>query len=251
MKLIDSHAHVLKEMYQDKLKDIFNLCKDMEVLNIGIDWETSKECVQSAKDHKNFFAVIGIHPTDSEKYEIDIFDKLEKLYIENKQYIVAIGETGIDNKYQTDKDKQILMFEKHIELAQKHNLPIIIHNREAFEEVKPIIDKYPNVKFLMHSWTGNVKQMKDYISDNMWFSFSGIVTFNSAKDIAKCLDIVPKDKVLIETDCPYLTPVPFRGKENDPTKVIHVATFISEKWNTTTEEVVKLTYQNTIKLFKI
>jgi TatD DNase family protein len=151
--LIDTHAHVLKEMYKEKRDDIIQLTKDkgVEVINVGINLETSIECVEIAKEHKNYYATIGVHPVDAEEVNDDVFPKLKKLYLENKDVVVGIGETGLDNKYVKDIEKQKDMFIKHIELAKELNLPIIIHNREAFEEVKPIIDKYKDVNFLMHS----------------------------------------------------------------------------------------------------
>lgn len=249
--IIDTHAHVLNESYKGRRQEIIDLVisQNINIINIGVDWDSSIECIEIAKIHKNFKAVIGIHPTDSEKYDNTIFPKLEKLYLDNKDLVVAIGETGIDNKYQISKEKQIHMFKKHIELAKKLNLPIVIHNREAFDEVKPIINEYKDVNFLMHSWTGNINQMKKYIAPNMWFAFGGIVTFNNAKDIAECLDIVPRDKIFIETDCPWLAPTPFRGKENDPTKVVYVAEFIAKRWKIKTQDVLDLTYNNAIKFF--
>jgi len=250
--LIDTHAHVLKEMYKEKRDDIIQLTKDkgVEVINVGINLETSIECVEIAKEHKNYYATIGVHPVDAEEVNDDVFPKLKKLYLENKDVVVGIGETGLDNKYVKDIEKQKDMFIKHIELAKELNLPIIIHNREAFEEVKPIIDKYKDVNFLMHSWTGNPEQAKKYMAPNMWFSFSGIVTFNSAKYVADCLEVIPIDKMLIETDCPWLSPEPHRGKENDPTKTYHVAEFIAKRLNKEVQEILDITYNNANKLFK-
>lgn len=253
--IFDTHAHVLKETYKDDYDSIIKKLHDKKIviMSIGFDLETTKEGIELAKKYRIWNCAIGIHPTNVLDYDKDIFKKLEKLYLENCHVIKAIGETGLDNKYKIDKKQQIYFFKKHIELAKKYQLPVIIHCREAFNEVYDIIKDYEDVVFLFHSWShGEAEMQKCLKHNNIWFSFSGMVTYPKNKNtICKTLQIVPKNRFVIETDSPWLTPSPYQEKRNDPSFVIEIGKFIAKQLNMNEQDIFDLTFKNAKILFKI
>ena len=213
--MIDTHAHLLKKYYKEELDErISNSLLELEkIINIAFDLNSSKEVVELSNKYNNLYNVIGVHPNDVKNFSsIEDYEEL----INDKT--VAIGEIGLDYHYDGyDKDLQKEVFEKFIDLAKRNNLPVVVHSREANEDTIEIIKKYPEVKFLFHSWSGTPKQTKELNEmGNIWFSFNGIITFKNAENIRESLMVARKDRIFAETDAPYLTPVPFRGKTNYP-----------------------------------
>ena len=224
MKTIDIHTHLLKKFYDDLETEIKEVLEENKfVINIGFNLISSIEIIETNKKYENVLACIGIHPDDCNESISNDLKELEKLMIANKEKIVAIGEIGLDYYRDHDKIKQKENFIHQIKLAEKYNFPIIIHSRESLEDVYEIVKEYPNIKFLLHSWSGDSFLTKKYLDlKNIWFSFNGVLTFKNGKNQQESIKQVPINKIFLETDSPYLTPVPFRGKKNSSKYVKYV-----------------------------
>ena len=251
--MIDSHCHLDHEPLINDLSNVIQRSK-----NVGIEKlltiSTSFESFNRVKDIVNLddiiYGTIGIHPHEADS-DIITSDEIVKNLNENPK-IVGIGETGLDFFYNnTDKDKQIKSFYKHIEAAIKSNVPLIIHSREAEKETFEILNEYKNenLKILMHCFTGSLEFANKLKSINAYFSASGIITFKNALELQNTFKSLPFDKILIETDSPFLAPVPNRGKKNEPSFIYHTAKKLAETREISNEELIKITTSNFNNLF--
>ena len=256
--LIDSHCHLTYEPMVSDIPKVLDLCNQNQIskiLTIGTNLETSKKSIQIAEAYKNIFCTIGLHPNETEREAIN-FTEIINLARSSKK-IIGIGETGLDFFYNKEKEKsaiQIDMFEKHIELAQKTHKPVIVHTRSADKETLEVIKNIKNsreIDFVIHCFTGNSNFCHKLLDLGCYISFSGIITFNKVEEICKAVEIVPLDKLLVETDSPYLSPVPFRGKKNSPSNVKFVAEKIAQIKKVSFEEIALCTSQNFNKIFSI
>ena len=256
--LIDSHCHLTYEPMVSDIPKVLDLCKQNQVskiLTIGTNLETSKQSIQIAEAYKNIFCTIGLHPNETEREAIN-FTEIINLARSSKK-IIGIGETGLDFYYNKEKENsaiQIDMFEKHIELAQKTHKPVIVHTRSADKETLEVVKKIKNISeihFVIHCFTGNSNFCHKLLDLGCYISFSGIITFNKVEEICKAVEIVPLDKLLVETDSPYLSPVPFRGKNNSPSNVKFVAEKIAQIKKVSFEEIALCTSKNFNKIFSI
>ena len=252
--MIDSHCHLDHEPLLSDLENIIQRSKDVGIKKL-LTISTSIESFSRVKElvHKDeiIYGTIGIHPHETNK-EIVNSKFIEKSLKDNNK-IIGIGETGLDFFYNnSDKDKQIDSFKIHIDAAIKTNVPLIIHSREAEEETFDILNDYKdqNLKILMHCFTGSKKFAKKLLDFNTFFSASGIITFKNAKELQDTFKFLPSDKILIETDSPFLAPVPKRGKKNEPSFINFTATKLAEIRNIDKSELIKLTTNNFNKLFQ-
>ncbi|QHZ44849.1 MULTISPECIES: TatD family hydrolase [unclassified Bacillus (in: firmicutes)] len=253
--LFDTHAHLNAEQFNDDLEDVIARAKKEEVEHIvvvGFDRPTITRAMELIDAYDFIYAAIGWHPVDA----IDMTDEdlawIKKLSAHEK--VVAIGEMGLDYHWdKSPKDVQKEVFRKQIALAKEVNLPIVIHNREATEDVVSILreEGAEKVGGIMHCFTGSAEIAKECIDMNFYLSFGGPVTFKNAKKPKEVVKQVPNDRILIETDCPFLAPHPFRGKRNEPSYVKLVAEQIAELKGLTYEEVAAFTTENAKKLFGI
>lgn len=254
MCLFDSHAHLDDQKYDDdreSLIDTFKANNIARVVNIGCDIKTSLKSVELAEKYEFIYATVGIHPQEADKVDESDIKTLENLTTHKK--VVAIGEIGLDYHYPTpERSIQKKLFILQIKLARKTNLPIVIHSRDASEDTYEIIKEYAkDMKFLLHCFSQSAEMAKKYIELGGKLAFGGTLTFKNAKsspEIVKQTDI--KD-ILIETDSPYLTPEPFRGKRNNPTYVKYVAEKIAEIKDMSFEEVARITYDNAVEFYGI
>ena len=251
MQFFDSHAHYNDEKFnQDKdnvLKEIYN--QDItRLVCAGYNYQSSVSAIEISKENDWIYTTIGISPNDVE--DLVKVDSLDELLNEKK--IVAIGEIGLDYYWNKEnKDIQKELFIKQIELANKYNLPIVIHTRDAAVDTIDILKNHPcNKKGVFHCCPLNQELIKEGLKLGFYISFSGNITFKNAKSDA-CIGLVPLDKILIETDSPYLSPEPNRGKRNDSTNVKFTAAKIAEFRNITLEEAASATYKNANKIFSI
>ncbi len=253
--LVDTHAHLLKKYYKDelelKIKDI-NQKIDF-LINIGTDFEEIDEVINLSKKNKKLLPAIGIHPNNSNSYSIKKIEKLRKIIEENKKTIVAIGEIGLDFYYEDhNKEEQLKMFLSQIELARKYDFSVIVHLRNSISETYEILKKYDDVNFLIHSWSGDLKWTKKFLKNkNFWFSYNGIISFKNNSPQIDTIKIIPKKRLLFETDCPYLSPVPFRGQKNDPTKMINIIKIASEILSIDEKELNILNKENIKEFLKV
>lgn len=241
--LIDTHAHI------DMLKD-FDISGVGKVIVPSVEVSTMNKVVELSS-YDNVYSMVGIYPTEAKTYSQQVEDKMVELAVNPK--VVAIGEIGLD--YYWDKtfvDLQKDVFIKQIKLANKLGLPIVVHDREAHKDCFDILKEHNKIsKVLFHCFSGSVEFMRECVKQGWYIALGGVVTFKNAikmKDVAR---EVPLEKLLLETDSPYLTPVPFRGKENKPAYVKYVAQEIANIRNITYEEIVDITTRNAEDFFGI
>lgn len=249
---IDSHAHLMDEMYNGEEESIIKnaLSNGVKtIINIGYSKETSKKAIELANKYDFIYAVVGMHPDECNK-EIDIsfINDLAK----NKK-VVAIGEIGLDYHYEEhSKELQKKYFIEQINLANELNLPIVIHSRDADMDMLEILkaNKIKN-KFVMHCFSSSVEILKEVLKLGAYISIAGPVTFKNARSLIDVAKLVPEDKLMIETDCPYLCPEPNRGKRNEPANVRFTAEKIAEIREISLEELAKMTTENTKRFYEI
>jgi len=257
--LYDTHCHPNLAKNKNKTEIINNfLEKNPEgFLNIiGTDLEKSKNVIELSKKNNRTFCSIWIHPCDV--YWLDLektINSLEKLYLENKEKIVAIWECGLDYYWEKDKkEEQKMFFKAQIELAKKYNLPIIVHNRDSKDDVLDILKETNFKNFIFHCYSENLEYAKKLLelSPNCKISFSGIVTFKNAKEIQETAQNIPLKSILVETDSPYLTPTPYRWKEeNEPAFTKYVLKKIIELREEDSEIIEKQIFDNSLEIFNI
>ena len=253
MEIIDSHAHLMDEMYAGDLLAVIKRCKENNlkyVVNIGYDKETSYKAVKLAEEYNWMFATIGLHPDECNIENPDI--EFIRLLSKNKK-VVAIGEIGLDYHYDgTNKETQKKYFIKQIQLANELSLPVVIHSRDADMDMLKILkeNKIEN-NFVMHCFSSSVEVAKEIIKLDGYISLAGTVTFKNARNLLEVTKIVPEDKLLLETDCPYLTPEPNRGKRNEPMYIWNTAEKIAELRNTNVENICEITNKNVMEFYRI
>ena len=245
--IIDSHCHLDYEPLINNIDQVLLNAKKNNILNlltIGTSLESSKKVLDIVNKYPEVYGAIGIHP-NSTTGNLEKLDNILALKKKNKK-IIAFGETGLDYFYKhSDKNDQIHAFEKHIEFSIVENVPVIIHTREADDDTVSIIKKYyKKTKFLIHCFTGNLVFAKELLNLNCLISFSGIITFKKSNDLRDVVKYVPLEKMLIETDSPYLSPDPLRGKSNEPANVKIIAENIALIKGVSFEDVCNLTTKN-------
>jgi TatD DNase family protein len=219
------------------------------MLCVAVDMDTAQQCLKMAEKYDYVFSSVGSHPSEKEEDDLSIETLVE--FAKNKR-VVAIGETGLDYHYHSDKLEMMReRFRTHIRAANLSKKPLIIHTREAREDTLNIMreEKADQIGGVMHCFTESVEMAKAAMDLNFMISFSGIITFKNALELVEVAKYVPLDKILIETDSPYLAPVPFRGKTNEPKYVRYVAEKIAEIKNISVEIVAQKTSDNFRKLF--
>ena len=251
--MIDSHCHLDHEPLFSDLKNVIKRSKDVGIKKL-LTISTSHDSFTKIKDivHKDemIYGTIGIHPHESANNQINS-DMIVKSINENTK-IIGVGETGLDFFYNnSDKNKQIESFKEHIKASIKTEVPLIIHSRNAEDETFNILNDYKdqNLKILMHCFTGTKKFAEKLLTLNSFFSASGIITFKNSLDLQETFKFLPLDKILIETDSPFLAPVPNRGKKNEPSFIDFTAKKLAEIKNISKDDLIKITSDNFNKLF--
>lgn len=254
MRYIDTHAHYNDEVYKDNLDEILDIIKKANVdkiINVGYSVEGSKECIMLANKYDNIYATLGIHPESID----DEVSKLEQLYNENKNSkIVAIGEIGLDYSYVNDnKDKQIKLFKEQIKLAEKINLPIVIHSRDASLDTYNVIKENvnPKTKLLFHCFSPTDDLVRLVLERKYFVAFGGNITYPRNISFKKYIEMIPVEQMVIETDSPYLSPVPFRGKINNSSNLNIICKKLAEYKNMNEEELSRILYRNAVQFFKL
>lgn len=256
MKFFDSHSHYNDEKFEEDREEILEKVKNAgaeKIVIAGYDIESSKKAIEIAKKSPNYFTICGISPNDvPEKEELveEWVKEIESLIEYPK--VVAIGEIGLDYYWNTEnKEIQKKMFCRQIELANRYNLPIVIHTREAVMDTLEILKKNTvNKKGIFHCCPLNRELVKEGLKLGFSISFAGPVTFKNSKNAVEIIEMVPMDRMVIETDCPYLAPEPVRGTRNDSSNLQYIVKKIAEVKGITEEEVAKITYQNAEKIFE-
>ncbi len=260
MKLFDTHAHYYDSRFKEEsegadvlLKEIFSGDVD-RIINVGTNLENNVTCLEMAKKYAGLYAAVGIHPSDCadmpESAVAEFAEFLEKYSDFKTHKIVAIGEIGLDYHFEPfDKDKQKFFFREQMKLAEKWNLPVVIHDREAHGDCFDMILNFPNVRGIFHSYSGSVEMARELTKRGWYISFSGVATFKNADRVREVVASVPDDKLLIETDCPYLAPHPMRGKLNHSGYIHYTAEAIAAVRELSPDALAELTYKNADRLF--
>ncbi len=253
--LIDSHCHLDMEACQDNIDDLIdsaNQCLVHTIITIGIDLASSQRAVELASTFPGVYASVGIHPHSAEDGDDAIYQQLQKLAASKK--VVAYGEIGLDYaKQYAPVERQRVEFIRQLELAKELELPIIIHDRDAHEDTLRIIKEqgpFP-ADGVMHCFSGDINFAHQVLDLGLYISIPGIVTFKNAADLQKVAQEIPLDRMLLETDGPFLTPAPFRGKRNRPEYLLYTAAMVAQLRGVTIDEVAQHTSQNTMQLFSL
>ncbi|HHV43956.1 MAG TPA: TatD family hydrolase [Firmicutes bacterium] len=250
---VDSHAHVNNDRL---LKDEAEVIAQAEaagvqvIVNVGWDLPSSKRAVEQAEKYPGVYAAVGIHPHDAKTYTEEALAELARLAKHPK--VVALGEMGLDYYYDNSpRDQQRFVFKQQLELARKLGLPVIIHNRDAHGDTWEILQRQEVVGGVMHCYSGSVELAKKLLDRGFYLGFAGPITFKNAVKPVEVVNQAPMERILVETDCPYLTPEPHRGKRNEPAFVTYVAQKVAEIKGLEVDEVARITTANAKSLFKI
>ncbi|MGM9643489.1 MAG: TatD family hydrolase [Eubacteriales bacterium] len=264
-KLFDTHAHYYDKKFDELLGGADSLLSSEDfratvgaVVNVGTDPENSKTVVEMAKKYDNMYAAVGIHPSDAQDrckrpYEEEIADIEALIYDEKKRKenkIVAVGEIGFDYYWQpVNKELQYAYFDAQMSLAKKYDLPVIIHNRDAHGDTFDMICRHKDVRGVIHSCSMRAEMVKEIVKRGWYVSFSGTLTFKNADRVREACAAVPLDRLLIETDAPYLAPVPYRGMMNNSVYMRETALAAAAIHGLCYDEVANITFENAEKLF--
>ena len=251
--IFDTHAHYDDAKFNDDREDVLNDLKNHDislVLNAGCDISTSKMSIALADKYDFMYASVGFHPHSAGEFEDNHIDLLEQMASHKK--VLAIGEIGLDYYYDNaPREVQREVFAKQIALANKLNLPVIVHDRDAHKDCLDIIKLNPPCKLVYHCYSGSVEYAQILVQMGYKMSFGGAITFNNAKVSRDVISKIPMESIMLETDCPYLTPVPNRGKRNDSRYLNLVAQKIAEIKGISYDEVCSQTLKNSKEFFGI
>ena len=252
---IDTHAHLFFENYKDDVDEVINRAKENGIDYIIIpatDLKTASEAISLAEKYEQVYATVGIHPHDTKDWNESLIPEIEKLAKHPK--VVAIGEIGLDYYYDfSPKDQQIKAFKSQLELAIKLELPVVIHNRDSDKDMLDIIKSYcgTGLKAQFHCYNGSVDDAIEFMRMSHFISFTGNITFKKSDGLREILKHVDLNHLLLETDSPFMTPVPYRGKRNEPAYVTYVAKQIADVHKISIEEVGRITSLNSFRFFGI
>ena len=261
MKYFDSHAHYYDERFSEELKTGVDTLIDTllsesvsYIINIGTSPETSRKAIEQAKKHENMYTAIGIHPSDT-RFLSDMeseLDEIEAMILNKSSKCVCLGEIGLDYHYpDTDKERQMRYFEAQMLMAERLNIPVCIHDRESHADVMEVIRRHPKVKGVLHSFSGSAEMAEELVRLGWMISFSGTLTFTNARKPKEVAARLPKESVMIETDCPYLAPHPKRGTLNHSGNLEYTNAVLASIWGITPEECARITEENAKNFFRI
>ena len=252
--LFDTHAHYDSGAFNADRMEVLASMPERGVeliLNPGCDLETSQTAVSLANTFPFVYAAVGVHPSDCETYNDQVEEELRRLAADPK--VKAIGEIGLDYYWKDNAPAEVqkAVFRRQMDLARALKLPVIIHDREAHRDCLEIVKEYPDLKGVYHCYSGSLEDAKILVKLGWMISFTGVVTYKNARKALEVIEWLPMDRIMIETDSPYLTPEPFRGKRNDSGHVHYVAETIARVKGLEVEEVVRITTENGKRFFNI
>lgn len=251
MYLIDTHSHIYYDTYKDNLDEIINRAKNnniKKIICVGVDLKTSEQSIKIAEKYNCVYATVGYHPHDSQKTDKNYLKEIERLYSHDK--VVAIGEIGLDYYYKHSPKKiQQKIFNEQLELAKSLNAPVVIHNRLSDTDLLNSLKEQKISNGVIHCFASNLDFAKSIINLGLFISFTGLITF--VKDLEEVVEGISINNIMIETDSPYLTPIPNRGKTNEPYMVKYIAEKISSIKKIPLDEVVKKTTSTANNFFGI
>ena len=252
--LFDTHAHMDDASFDADRHELLSSLPGQGIsllMNPGCSYESSLNAIALAEQYDYIYAAVGSHPDVADEVDEVLIAKYRELCNQHPR-IRAIGEIGLDYHYEDiPRDIQKRAFRMQMALAQELQLPVIVHEREAHEDGMKIVDEFPTVKGVFHCYSGSAEMAKELIKWGWYIGFTGVLTFKNARKAIEVASAIPRDRIVIETDCPYMAPVPFRGKRNDPGKVRYMASKLAELWGVSEEEAARITLRSGKRLYRM
>lgn len=250
--IFDTHAHYDDERFNDDRAHVLLSLKDSGVCGVidcGCDLSSSLKAIELSDKYGFVYAAVGIHPHETAEAGANDFDEIKKLF--SKEKVVAVGEIGLDYHYDfSPREVQLTFFERQIILSKELDLPIIVHDREAHEDTMNLLKKY-KPKGVVHCFSGSAEMAKEVLKLGMYIGLGGAVTFKNARKPLEVAAIIPDDRLLLETDCPYMAPVPFRGSRCDSTMIAYTAQKLAEERGCEVQSLIDKCRVNAKELFKL
>ena len=251
--LFDTHAHLDDHAFDADRRELIASLPGQGIgllMNPGCSFESSRNAIALAEEYDFIYAAVGSHPDVADEVDDALIAEYRELCKHPK--VKAIGEIGLDYHYEDiPRDIQKRAFRLQMELAAELDLPVIVHEREAHEDGLKIVDEFPTVKGVFHCYSGSLEMAKELVRRGWYIGFTGVLTFKNARKAIEVAANIPLDRIVIETDCPYMAPVPFRGKRNDPGLVCHMAEKLAQIRGITPEEAARITLENGKRLYGI
>ncbi len=270
MELFDTHCHIqsaglsegersTRDMWakagNTSVDEIIDRAREAGVARmicVGCDVDDSQLALETAKDRENLYASIGIHPHEAQRYVSDEAEKTRFSQLAEHEKVIAVGECGLDYFYtHSSKEAQVEILKFQLELGQKHDLPMIFHVREAFDDFWPIFEQFSGVRGVLHSFTDSIDNMQRAVAQGLYIGVNGIATFAKSESQLAMYKAIPLENLVLETDAPFLTPVPFRGTICEPKHIALTAQFLADLRGESVEELARTTTQNARKLFNV
>lgn len=253
-KIFDTHAHYDSDSFDQDRENVIKELKEngvIGVLNCGSDLYGLRKSVQLAKEFDIFYAAVGVHPENADEFNDDVVKEIKEFVKEEK--VKAIGEIGLDYYWEENPPREVQkeVFRAQMKLADELNLPVIIHDRDAHKDTLEIMKEFPNVIGVVHCFSGSVEFAKECIKLGYYIGFTGVLTFKNAKKLVDVCREIPAERMLVETDCPFMAPVPFRGKRNKSDYIEYIIDKMSEIRGISGEEMNEILLNNKNRLFKI
>ena len=252
--LFDTHAHMDDRAFDtDREELLSNLphCGIELLMNPGCSLESSRNAVKLAKEYDYIYAAVGSHPDAADEVNEEVLEEYRKL-CKLSDKVKAIGEIGLDYHYEDiPRDLQKKAFRAQMALAAELDLPVIVHEREAHEDGMAIVKEFPQVKGVFHCYSGSAEMARQLVDLGWYIGFTGVLTFKNARKAVEVAASIPLERIVLETDCPYMAPEPFRGKRNDPGKLYRMAEKLAEIWGLSVEEIHRITVENGKNLYRI
>ncbi len=253
MMLFDTHAHITDPAFdQDRDSLLAGLPEQGVglVMNPGCSLQSSRQAIAVAEQYAFVYAAVGTHPDTADEVNDAVIEEYRRLCRHDK--VKAIGEIGLDYYYETiPRELQLRAFRMQLELARETGLPVIIHEREAHDDGMRMIQEFPDVTGVFHCYSGSAEMAQQLVKRGWYIGFTGVLTFKNAKKAVETAQSIPLDRIVIETDCPYMAPEPFRGKRNHPGYLYRMAQRLAELRNVSVEEIQRITTENGKRLYRI
>ena len=252
--LFDTHAHMDDTSFDADRAELLSSLPGQGIsllMNPGCSYESSLNAILLSEQYDYIYAAVGSHPDVADEVDDALIAKYRELCNRHPK-IKAIGEIGLDYHYEDiPRDIQKRAFRMQMALAAELQLPVIVHEREAHEDGLNIVDEFPTVKGVFHCYSGSAEMAKELVRRGWYIGFTGVLTFKNARKALEVATSIPRDRIVIETDCPYMAPVPFRGKRNDPGKVLYMVKKLAELWSVSEEAAARITLENGKQLYRI
>ena len=251
--LFDTHAHLNDPAFDEDRDEL--ICglgeKGIDfVMNVGCCLESSRDCIAMAEKYPFIYASVGSHPDSAG----EVCEELMETYLQMSKHpkVKAIGEIGLDYYYEGfDRQIQIRAFEMQLELARQVDLPVIVHERDAHGDGMDVVRKFPEVTGVFHCYSGAAEMARQLVNMGWYIGFTGVLTFKNARKAVETAASIPLERIVLETDCPYMSPEPYRGRRNDPGRLIHMAEKLAEIRGLPVEEIIEITTENAKRLYRI